>query len=92
MEAPAGRMDWLGFDEAIKKHIRDNYYLVKEGSRTYYKCRKCGTDIQQTTCYVSIHNKLFSICADSGRVICQPLPYCPTCEGAPKNIRTCVHV
>ena len=57
-----------------------------------FKCKKCGSLIQQTTLYVSIHHKLFPSCAGSGEVQQVNYPYCPKCEGEPETVRGCVHI
>lgn len=75
--------------EVFLKHIRDNY--TKIDNKTYL-CKTCNSKIQQVICYVSVHSKKFSDCVGMGKVNQMPLPYCPKCEGKPKNTSTCMHV
>lgn len=89
MEAPAAGLSGQSFDNVIAFHVEKFYEKIEGG----YKCRKCDVEIQQTTCTISIHTKLFdSQCAGAGEVRRVPLPYCPKCEGKPKNTSTCIHV
>ena len=88
MEAPTGGRSGKAIDDAIDAFERDK--CVKRGSSFY--CRKCKSLIMQTTLYVSVHEKALPGCAGSGRVERRVLPYCPKCEGKPKNDCTCVHV
>ena len=88
MEAPA-RMNWQDFNNAIESHVERFYEKTENG----YKCKKCGAEIQQTTCTISIHTRLFDTrCVGTGEVRRVPLPYCLKCEGEPKNTSTCIHV
>ena len=90
MEAPAGRMDLDVLNAAIGQHITEHYEV--NGDKRFV-CKKDGSEIQQTTLYVSVHTKVFGdTCAGTGEVKNLPLPYCPECEGEPKNVFTCVHM
>lgn len=89
MEVPQKGLSPEQLTKAFKDHIKNNYTRVDK--KTYF-CNKCDSQIQQTTCYVSIHNKKFSGCVGEGKVEKIPLPYCPKCEGEPKNTSTCMHV
>ena len=89
MEAPTDKMSSGEFQETMQKHITEHY--EKKGDDGYV-CKKCGSEIQQTTMFVSIHYKEFSDCVGGGECKQIPLPYCPKCEGIPKKINTCVHV
>jgi len=88
MEIPLGRMSPEQFEQTIADH-RDLHY---EQVGKNWKCKKCDVDILQTTGYVSIHSKMFSACTGGGEVQPISLPYCPNCEGVPKNTSSCVHV
>jgi len=88
MEIPSGRMSPEQFEQAITTHETEHYKKVGDD----WKCKKCDAGILQTTGHVSIHSKMFSGCTGGGEVQPVPLPYCPNCEGVPKNTSTCVHV
>lgn len=88
MEAPSMGLSVQMFDETISQHIFTHY---KSDNTEGMICEKCGTEIQQTTCFVSIHDKRFSGCTGDGEVRRVPLPYCPKCEGIPKRTSTCIH-
>lgn len=78
------------FEKAVAEHVAQCYDKKVTGE---YVCKKCGSEIRQTTCYVSIHSSKFDdVCVGIGKVDQKPLPYCPICEGRPNNISTCVHV
>lgn len=89
MEAPAPGLSPEQFSECFEKHFEKNYQK-KDGSNEC-SCKTCGSDIVSTTCYVSIHSKMFSCCTGDGKVEQVLLPYCPKCEGEPKQTSTCVH-
>jgi hypothetical protein len=87
MEAPRKRLSQEQFNQAISRHVARHYRRKGKG----YVCKTDGASIKQTTCYVSVHTNLFPNCAGGGEVRTTNLPYCPKCEGAPKNTSTCVH-
>lgn len=89
MNTPSGRLSTNQFNQVISDHIKENY---KQNDTGGMDCIKCGSEIQQTTCVVSIHDKRFSGCVGGGEVKTVPLPYCPKCEGVPQNVSTCIHV
>ena len=89
MEAPTKGLNPKQLEEFFKNHINKNYGKVA-GEKKHI-CKTCGSTIQQVICYVSVHDARFSGCAGSGEVQQIPLPYCPKCEGEPKNTSTCVH-
>jgi len=56
-------------------------------------CRKCGSQVMQTTCYVSIHLKLFDpACAGPGKVDRINYPFCPKCDGDISYVTACCHI
>ena len=74
--------------EAIINSWRRKYEEREDGCY----CKVCGSRIQQTTCYVSIHLKAFEpACAGSGRVIEVNFPYCPECDGEIDHATACFH-
>jgi len=90
MEAPAGGSTLDSVNDRIIAHVTANYEHDAENNR--YSCKTCKAAIQQTTCFVSVHTKLFGMaCAGSGEVRQVPLPYCLNCEGKPKRVSTCIH-
>jgi len=89
MNAPTGGMSLEDFQKAMESHVSLNYHETQDG----YVCNKCGTKIQQTTCFASIHTAEFGDChAGSGEVRRFPLPFCPECEGVPSKTDTCIHI
>lgn len=56
-----------------------------------YFCKECGSQIMQITCYVSIHDNRFSVCAGGGDVMKINYPYCPQCDGETEYARACYH-
>jgi len=56
-------------------------------------CKECGSQIMQTTCYVSIHLKAFEpSCAGPGEVKRINYPFCPKCDGQIEYAQACYHV
>jgi ribosomal protein L37AE/L43A len=88
MEAPTGMRSLKDISQDILTFLAKK--CVKDGEDNY-KCKKCGATIQKTTLYISMHGTEFSSCAGSGEVQQRALPYCPECEGEPKEVRTCAH-
>ncbi len=89
MEAPSGT-SLEALDATIRAHIAE-HYKPEEGKG--YVCRKDGAEIQQTTLSVSIHLEAFEDSGvGTGEVRSLPLPYCPECEGKPKNVSTSIRV
>ena len=67
-----------------------NRYEQKEGN---HYCPDCGSIIMQTTCYVSLHLKIFrSLCAGPGEVKHINYPFCPVCDGEIHQVTACYHV
>ncbi len=89
MEPPKPKLDKAGFLAVVESWTNQHYIGTEEEG---YVCRECGHRVMRATCYVSIHTSLFAICAGSGKVWRAALPFCPQCEGAPKNTSTCIHV
>ena len=90
MEAPQGRMSPEEFEKTMAMQSDARYQYVEGGG---YRCKNCGSEVLQTTLYVSVHSSEFGdSCAGSGKVVKVPLPYCPKCEGEPKNFTTCIHI
>lgn len=89
MEAPVAMLSPKGFWEAIQDFVASHYDVQADKG---YKCKKCGAEIKQITCYVSLHDARFrGECAGAGKVEQVSLPYCPVCEGVPQRTFTCVH-
>jgi hypothetical protein len=77
----------------ITEEIINSWVEKYERREDGYYCRTCGSRIQMTTCYVSIHLKLFEpACAGPGRVARIRYPYCPKCDGEIDFVRACYHV
>lgn len=58
-----------------------------------YYCRKCGSQIMQTTCHVSIHLRAFEpSCAGTGEVKTINYPFCPNCDGEIEYTQACCHI
>ena len=87
MEAPVKGLSPEDLVKKFEDHIKDHYEKVNGVN----VCKKCGTRVEQVTCYISVHSKMFSSCTGGGEVKQVPLPYCPKCEGVPKNTSTCMH-
>ena len=88
MEAPTRGLSPNAFFSAVEAHEEAHYEKKGDG----YVCKKCGSEILQETCYVSLHDARFGgKCAGSGEVKQIPLPFCPKCEGRPKRTHTCTH-
>jgi len=73
--------------------------IIKSWEKKYnrvdgcYYCPKCGSEIKQVTCYVSIHSKLFEPnCAGEGKVDKINYPVCPKCDGDIEYMTACYHV
>ncbi len=65
-------------------------YEKREG---VYYCKQCGSRIKQTTCYVSIHLKVFEPShTGPGKVIHVNYPYCPKCDGEIDHATACFHM
>lgn len=90
MEAPTSGLSREQMVDAFMKHIANSYTKI-EGDLKRIKCKKCGTRIEQVTCFISIHNKDWNGCVGSGKIEQVPLPYCPKCEGVPTRTSTCIH-
>jgi hypothetical protein len=89
MNAPPGKLSPEEFNDFIDKHKEEHYEDKGEG----LVCKKCGLPVLQTTCVVSIHDKMFpDQCAGSGKVQRILLSYCLKCEGEPTVTSTCVHI
>lgn len=58
-------------------------YIKKEDG---FYCSMCNNLIMQTTIYISIYAKETRQHAGFGKVKHAPYPYCPKCEGKPKNV------
>ena len=54
MEAPQTSLSPAALAQVFNNHIRENYN--RQDERTY-TCKGCGGQIEETICYVSIHNK-----------------------------------
>lgn len=87
MEAPAKRKTQEEFDAEVNAHLDAKCVQING----VWHCKECNGKISTATCFVSLHTVLFDTCAGGGEVRQKPLPYCPTCEGKPKQVQTCVH-
>jgi len=76
----------------ITEEIINGWAEKYEKRAKYHYCKKCGSRIKQTTCYVSIHFKEFKECAGPGRVVHINYPYCPKCDGKIDYAQACYHV
>lgn len=85
MKAPAGMRPLTAIQADIDQWVAENMDDAQ--------CRTCGSIIQQTTLYASLHDSLFSGCAGGGEVKSLALPYCNTCEPdvPAETQRTCIH-
>lgn len=81
----------IGFGQDIFNEIARRKESYEERGKAYF-CKKCGSQIQQTTAYISIHLAMFSGCAGGGEVEHERFPFCPKCEGKPEIVRGCRHV
>jgi hypothetical protein len=89
MNAPSGPQTPAELKAKIEAHVRERY--VETGDNGWI-CKKCGSEVQATESYVSVHDALWQDCAGRGQVIHPALPYCPRCEGRPTKVSTCVHI
>jgi len=77
----------------ITEDIVYSWWKKYEKKEDGYYCKQCGSLIQQTTCYVSVHLKLFEpACAGPGKVIHINYPYCPKCDGEIDHATACFHI
>lgn len=77
----------------ISKQIIGAWWYKYEKTKKGFRCRKCRSQILQTTCHVSIHLKEFEpSCAGPGKVVKINYPYCPKCDGKIDYARACYHV
>ncbi len=89
MEPPKPKQSKTEFLQTIRAWV--NGHCIENAG--IYVCRECGRRILWTTCEVSIHTRsTLSRCSGAGKVRRVPLPFCPECEGPPKNTSTCIHV
>lgn len=65
--------------------------IIADPTPDGYKCKTCGSILQQTTGYASVHDGPFPL-SGSGRVKHYPYPYCPKCEPNPSTPRTFIDV
>lgn len=64
-------------------------YDKKDG---LFYCKECGSQVMQTTCYVSLHLKMFEpTCAGTGEVKNINYPFCPKCDGGLEYVTACYH-
>ncbi len=77
----------------ITDEIIDGWAERFEKQDDGYYCRKCGSRVMQTTCYASIHLKIFEpACAGSGKVERINYPFCPKCDGDISYATACCHI
>ena len=77
----------------IDNNIIDSWGEEFEKRDGYFYCRKCGSQIMQTTCYMSIHDKLFEPkCVGGGEVRKVNCPYCLKCDGDIDYVTACCHI
>lgn len=88
MEAPQKGLSLQLFVKTFDDYLTEKCKRINE--ETYF-CKKCNSQIEQTICFVSFHQKEFSGCVGRGQSEEIPLPFCRKCEGEPKNTKTCVH-
>ncbi len=87
MEPPAKRKSRAEFEKEIQAHLEAKCMQI-DGT---WHCKECKAKIHSSTCYVSVHTLLFDACAGGGEVEQKVIPYCPTCEGEPKENMSCIH-
>jgi len=77
----------------ITDEIIDGWAERFEKRDTGSYCRVCGSRVMQTTCYTSIHLKVFEpTCAGPGKVEKINYPFCPECDGDIDHVTACYHV
>ena len=77
----------------ITDEIIDNWAEQYEQRDGVFYCKKCGGQIRQVTCYVSIHIKEFEPkCAGPGKVGRIKFPFCPKCDGDIEYATACYHI
>ena len=91
MKAPIGMRPLSAIQADIHQLVMDNTDCAESPEATH--CNACGSIIQQTTLYATVHDGGFSNCAGHGEVERLALPYCPTCEPdvSEEMQRTCIH-
>lgn len=87
MEPPAKRKTRSEFEAEVDAHLVAKCMQIEN----VWYCKKCKDKIHAAVCYVSLHTVLFEVCAGGGEVEQKPIPYCPTCEGEPKENASCIH-
>lgn len=80
-------MSFTTIDDVNRHHAERiaktaTYDRVKDS----WLCNKCGSEIQQTTGYASVHDGPFPL-SGSGEVVHFPYPFCPKCDGDPDTPR-----
>ena len=77
----------------ITDEIIDGWAERFEKRDGFYYCRECGGRAMQTTCYTSIHLKMFEpACSGPGKVERINYPFCPKCDGDIDHVTACYHV
>lgn len=85
-----GRVIALG---QIRREIVAGWEAHFEKRDDGYYCRKCGSQVMQATCYVSIHLRVFDpSCAGTGKVKTINYPFCPNCDGEIEYAQACFHL
>lgn len=85
MEIPKSKQTKEQFLGDIEKHVKENYALFDLDN--FFYCKKCCNRIAWIICHVSVHDLVWEdVCAGGGQVVNAMVPYCPGCEGKPKNI------
>ncbi|MBA7503785.1 hypothetical protein ES706_02406 [subsurface metagenome] len=84
-----GKEIWLG---EVTNEIVEKWSERFDKREDGYYCKKCGSQIMQTTCYVSVYFEEFrGRDAGSGEVRHVNYPYCPKCDGELEMARACVY-
>lgn len=77
----------------ISNQMIKGWWYEYEKAEDGFICKRCRSQILQTTCYVSIHLKEFEpLHAGPGRVVKINYPYCPKCDGELDYAMACFHV
>ncbi len=89
MNVPPGPQTPAELKAKIDAHVSEHYVMTGDDG---WICKSCGSHVQSTRSFVSVHDAMWPECAGRGQFINPELPYCPKCEGKPTKVSTCVHI